>query len=83
MKLQPEGASRCLQLLRVGLRSRIGWIDQQGYDARRGDQLVQYLQPLWRHLHVRMGHACDIAARSVEAANEANLYRIKAADLRR
>src|SRR5262245_269181 len=47
MELQPEGASRCLQFLRVGLdKSGIGWIDKQSYDARRGDQLVQQFQPL-------------------------------------
>src|SRR5262245_53237141 len=47
MELQPEGASRCLQLFRVGLnKSGIGWIDNHSHGARRGDQLVQQFQPL-------------------------------------
>ena len=38
IELQPKGASRCLQLLRVGLGNcRIGWIDEQSNGARRGD----------------------------------------------
>ena len=77
MELQPEGTSRCLHLLRVGLgNSGIGWIDEQGYDARRGDQLVQQLQPLRRYLHVRIGHARDIAARPVKAGDEAEPDRV-------
>src|SRR5665811_1245996 len=61
MELQPEGTSCCLHLLRVGLgKSGIGRIDEQGHDARRGEQLVQQLQPLRRYLlHVCLGRARD------------------------
>jgi hypothetical protein len=71
MELQPECAGRRLHVLRGGLGKRgIGWIDEQGHDARRGDQLVQQLQPLRRCLHVRLGHARDIAARPAKAGDE-------------
>ena len=50
MELQSEGSSRCLQPLRVGLgESGIGRVDEQGYNARRGNQLVQQLQPFRRY----------------------------------
>ena len=53
MEFQPEGTSRRLHLLCVGFgKSGIGWVDEQGYDASRRDQLVQQLQPLWRDLHI-------------------------------
>ena len=77
MELEPEGTSRCLQLLRVDFgKSGVGWVDEQSHDARRGDQLVQQLQPFWRYLHVRLGHACGIAARPIKAADEVELHRI-------
>src|SRR5262249_12263648 len=76
-ELQPEGMSRCLQLLRVGFgKTGVGWIDEQGHDARRGDQLVQQLQLFWRDLYVRLGHARDIAARSIKAGDEVELHRV-------
>jgi hypothetical protein len=28
--------------------------------CRRGDQLVQQLHPLWRYLHVQLGHSRDM-----------------------
>src|SRR5262249_23317986 len=72
-----EGASCCLQLLRVGFgKTGVGWIDEQSHDARRGNQLVQQLQLLWRYLNVRLGHACDILARPTNAGDEAELQRI-------
>ena len=55
MQLQPEGTSRRLHLLSVGLgKSGFGWVDEERHDARRGNQLVQQLQQLWRYLHVRL-----------------------------
>ena len=45
-QLQPEGTGCCLHVLRVGLgKSGIGRVDEERHDARRGDQLVQQLQP--------------------------------------
>ena len=79
MELQPECAGRRLHVLRGGLgNSGIGWIDEQGHDARRGDQLVQQLQPLRRGLHVRLGHARDVAARPAKAGDEAEPDRVAA-----
>src|SRR5262245_55686865 len=76
MELQSKGASRCLQLLYVGRRNSVGWIDEQGHHTRRGSQLVQYLQSLRRYLRVRLGHARDVAARLVKAGDEAELDRV-------
>src|SRR4029453_14136723 len=79
MELQSKARSRCLHRLRGCLgNSGIGWIDEEGYDARRWDQLVQQLQPFWRHLPVRLGHARDIAARTVKAGDEAEFHRVAA-----
>src|SRR6476660_6768186 len=70
MELQSEGTSRCLQHLCVALgKSGMGWVDEQGHDARRGDQLVQQLQLLRRYLHGRLGRARDVAARPVKAGD--------------
>jgi hypothetical protein len=77
MELQPKSASRYLQLLRVGLgKSGIGWVDQQGHDARSREQLVQQFQPLRRYLHVCLGHTRDVAARTVKAGDEAEPDRV-------
>ena len=77
MELQSNARSRCLHLLRGCLgNSGIGWIDEDGDDARGGDQLVQQLQPFRRYLPVRLGHACDVAARTVKAGDEAELHRV-------
>ena len=54
MEVQPEGTCRRLHLLHVGLGNNgICRVDEQGYDARRGDQLVQQLQSLRRYLIVQ------------------------------
>src|SRR5207302_10542826 len=51
MELEPEGVGRRKHIPRYGLgTSRIGWVDEQGHDTRRGKQLVQQFQPLWRYL---------------------------------
>jgi hypothetical protein len=79
MQLQPEGTGRCLHLLGVGLgNSGIGWIDEQGHDAHRGEQLVQQLQPLRRCLQVQLGCARDVAARLAEARDKAKPNRVRA-----
>ena len=77
LEIQPEGVSRCLQLPCDGIReSGIGRVDQQGYDASRGDQLMQQFQPLLRYLHISLGDPRDVAARTVKARNEAELNRV-------
>ena len=76
MELDPEATGRCLQLLRFGFEKRIGWVDEQSHDACRGDQLVQQLQPFWRHFHVRLGHTRDIAARPAKTGDDVELHGI-------
>jgi len=39
---------------------------------------MQQLQPLWRHLHIRLRHARDVATRSIQIADEAELDRVGA-----
>src|SRR5262249_51860451 len=74
MELQPEGASRCLQFRGVGLSKRgIGWVDKQSHDARRGNQLVQQLQPFRRYPHVRIGHARYVATWPIKTGDESEL----------
>jgi hypothetical protein len=79
VELQAEGTSRCLHPLRVALgKSGIGWVDEQGYDALRGDELVQQLQPLRRYLNVRLSHARNVAVRPAKTGDEAAPDRIGA-----
>jgi pimeloyl-ACP methyl ester carboxylesterase len=61
MQLQPESTRRvshfarfCLDLLGV-IR-----VDEHGNAGRRGDQLVQQLQPLRYELHLHRGHAREV-----------------------
>ncbi len=54
----------------VGARSLISSCKQ------RGDQLMQQLQPLRPYLHVQSGYPRNVAARSVQASDKSNRYRI-------
>jgi hypothetical protein len=76
MEFEPEGASRCLQVLCVGFGIGIGWVGEQSHDARRRDQLAQQLQPFWHYLDIQLGHARDIATGPIEASYEVELHRI-------
>src|SRR5271169_5598394 len=77
MELQPEGVGCRQSSPRLGLGLVVtGRIDQQGHDARRRDQLVQQLEPLWRYLLVRLSDAGNVAARMVEVGDEAELFRV-------
>ena len=79
VQLKPEFASRRLHLARLGLgQSAIGRVDQQGHDARRGEQLVQQFEPLRRDLNDQRGYARHVAARPVQACDEAKLDRVAA-----
>jgi hypothetical protein len=53
MELQPESAGRRLQVYRLGHGSRIGRVDQERDDGRRGDHLMQQLQPLRSYLVIQ------------------------------
>jgi hypothetical protein len=54
----------------------MGRVDERGNDGRRWYQLVRQLQSLRHHLHVQLGHARDVATRSAQAGDEADLHRI-------
>src|SRR5262249_22021195 len=74
---QAEGAGRRLQGSCIYLgKSGIGRVDEVRNGARRGDQFVQQFQPLRRYLRVQVGHARDVAARSVKAGDEVELDRV-------
>ncbi len=45
-----------------------------------GHKLMQHFQALWPEFRVQQAHAGDIAARPVEAGDEAHLDRIVAAE---
>ena len=78
MKLQPERARRLLHLLDFGRRSGIVRVDQTGDRGRLRHQLAQQSQPLRDQLRGQSGDAGDVAARPVEAGDEAELDRIAA-----
>ena len=54
MELHAERPGRCLQASRLGLGTGISRVDEHSHDGRRGDQLVQQLQPFGAHLHVQV-----------------------------
>src|SRR5262249_10732487 len=49
---------------------------QFGFDVSNSVEraLASFLR---RHLHIQLGHACDVAARPAEAGDQANLNRIR------
>ena len=60
------------------LSGGIGRVDEYTNGGRRGDQLVRQFQSLRCYLHMQFGHAGDVAARSAQAGDEADLHRIAA-----
>ncbi len=76
MELHAEGPGRCLQASRLGIGIGISRVDEDSHDGRRGDQLVQQLQPLGPQLHVQRGHAGEVAAGSVQAGDKSSRDRI-------
>ena len=76
MELQSKGAGRCLRISRYGFGSGSGRVDEQGHDGRRGDQLMQQLQPLRPDLHVQDAHAREVASRPVQAGDKAKRQRV-------
>jgi len=53
-------------------------VDERGYCAHVGEQLVQQLQSLPIRFRTQRGHACEVTARSVQAGYETDLNRIGA-----
>src|SRR6266540_3404363 len=51
----------------------IWWVEEPTKDLRRGNQFVQQLQVLRHHLIAQVGHACEIAARSVQARDKSGI----------
>jgi hypothetical protein len=79
LEFQPDGPGSALHFSGSGLGlSGIGRVDEQGYDTRRGKQLMQQLQPLRRYLHVCLSHARDVATWSSQTRDEADSDRIGA-----
>src|SRR5262249_45182923 len=77
LELEPEGASRRLQVARKGFGKRgTGRVDEQGKNGRRGQQFVQQFEPFRPDLGVQIGHAGQVAAGSVQAGDKSNLYRV-------
>jgi hypothetical protein len=71
--LPPERAGRHLHVPQQRLDVSIVRIPQQGDDGRLGKQLMQQFQPLCVHKVRGIAHAGDVAARPVEAGDEAAL----------
>jgi hypothetical protein len=55
-------------------------VDERGYGARLGEQLVQQLHSLPTQFRVQRGHSGEVAPRSVQAGNETDLNRIGASN---
>src|ERR1017187_8208250 len=76
MELQPQGAGRRLHGSQIARNARIGGVDEQSNDGRRGYQFAQQLQPLRPYLHVQRRYSREVAAGSVQAGNKSNLDRV-------
>ena len=77
MQFSPKRIRRCLHVPADGVGIGIGRIHKQADDRGLRHRLVQQLQPLRRQLAVK-GHAGDVAARPVEAGDQAMLDRVVA-----
>jgi hypothetical protein len=79
--LPPDGRSRRLYFCNKGLGNRrIVGIDEHGKARGSRQQLVQEPEPLCRKLHANVADPGEIAARPVEAGNEAQFYRVGASN---
>jgi hypothetical protein len=68
MEPHSENAGRSLQVSQFALSFVSSRVDEHGNDYRRGNQFVRDLQSLRRYLHVKIGHARDVAARPVQTS---------------
>src|SRR6516162_5469653 len=78
MELPPQRAGRLLQLSRLDIATGKSRIDECGYCAPVGEQLVEQMQSLPIRFRTQRGHACEVTARSVQAGYETDLNRIGA-----
>ena len=76
MELDPKDARRRLQASPCEFAIRIARVEEHGNGGRRGNYLVQQLQPFRRYLYVQLRRARDIAAWPAQAADEAEVHRI-------
>ena len=78
MELHPEGASRLLHVLYLGLRSWIGRVYKQPDYGGCGYQIAQQLQSFRYQLGTQLGDACDVPTGPVQAGDEAEPDRVAA-----
>src|SRR5262245_53824068 len=76
MELDPKDARRRLQASPCEFAIRIARVEEHSNGGRRGNYLVQQLQPFRRYLYVQLRRARDIAAWPAQGADEAELHRI-------
>src|SRR5262245_65732970 len=76
MELDPKDARRRLQASPCEFAIRIARVEEHSNGGRRGNYLVQQLQPFRRYLYVQLRRARDIAAWPAQGADEAKLHRI-------
>jgi hypothetical protein len=77
LDFHPERARNRLHVSHRGRRNgRIGRIDEHGHTRHSGHQLTQELQPLRHQLSRENIGTCRVAARPIEAVDEAELDRI-------
>src|SRR5215831_11423900 len=76
MELDPKDVRRRLQASPCEFAIRIARVEEHSNGGRRGNYLVQQLQPFRRYLYVQLRRARDIAAWPAQGADEAELHRI-------
>src|SRR5262245_3776792 len=76
MEFEPKGPGSVLQMSRQNLDIATGRIDECTDNLCRWDDLVQQFQSLRLEFLPQRGHARDVAARSVQAGDQAELHRI-------
>jgi hypothetical protein len=76
--LPPDGTTRLLGVPRLDLGLDRVRVQQQGYNGSLRNELVQQTQPFGCQIKIK-DHACNVAARPVEAGDHAASDRIAAA----
>src|SRR5262249_36772548 len=72
----PDGRTRLLRLCDLGFGILTVRIDEYRKARRLWQQFAQDSKPLCCNLHVHVGDAGDVAARPIEAGDEAHLDRV-------
>ena len=70
-------AESCVSLVSVSANAWFAGFTRKAIFFDAGDKLVQEFKALGRHGGLQSGEACDVAARMIEALNEADLNRIR------